>query len=115
MQTKKGFLFDRRRDVMHQRFPFIALHAGALCACLLGLAPVGSAQGLTSSDLSKLRSVGGVALSPDGRHLAYTVAMRDEPGRSEEHTSELQSLTNLVCRLLLEKKKNRYRDHQRVT
>src|SRR5262249_61625810 len=29
------------------------------------------------------------------------------PRRSEEHTSELQSLTNLVCRLLLEKKKNR--------
>src|SRR5829696_737188 len=29
--------------------------------------------------------------------------------RSEEHTSELQSLTNLVCRLLLEKKKNRSR------
>src|SRR5438093_7526504 len=28
------------------------------------------------------------------------------PTRSEEHTSELQSLTNLVCRLLLEKKKN---------
>src|SRR5258706_9382929 len=27
--------------------------------------------------------------------------------RSEEHTSELQSLTNLVCRLLLEKKKTR--------
>src|SRR5258706_14621679 len=29
--------------------------------------------------------------------------------RSEEHTSELQSLTNLVCRLLLEKKKKRIR------
>src|SRR2546425_9192074 len=28
-------------------------------------------------------------------------------GRSEEHTSELQSLAYLVCRLLLEKKKNR--------
>src|SRR5438093_1640854 len=28
-------------------------------------------------------------------------------GRSEEHTSELQSLTNLVCRLLLEKKKQK--------
>src|SRR5260370_10419357 len=27
------------------------------------------------------------------------------PGRSEEHTSELQSHLNLVCRLLLEKKK----------
>src|SRR2546422_7721816 len=28
-----------------------------------------------------------------------------EPGRSEEHTSELQSRLHLVCRLLLEKKK----------
>src|SRR5258706_6416335 len=28
-------------------------------------------------------------------------------GRSEEHTSELQSLTNIVCRLLLEKKKKK--------
>ena len=31
----------------------------------------------------------------------------DTEDRSEEHTSELQSLTNLVCRLLLEKKKNK--------
>src|SRR5262249_58805523 len=30
-------------------------------------------------------------------------------GRSEEHTSELQSLTNLVCRLLLEKKNTWHR------
>src|SRR5438093_1969391 len=30
--------------------------------------------------------------------------------RSEEHTSELQSLTNLVCRLLLEKKKQNVND-----
>src|SRR5262245_63964866 len=30
--------------------------------------------------------------------------------RSEEHTSELQSLRHLVCRLLLEKKKKKYRD-----
>src|ERR1019366_10132219 len=33
--------------------------------------------------------------------------------RSEEHTSELQSLTNLVCRLLLEKKKTQYPQHAR--
>src|SRR5260221_2195273 len=32
------------------------------------------------------------------------------PGRSEEHTSELQSHSDLVCRLLLEKKK-KYRSH----
>src|SRR6478735_11768849 len=30
------------------------------------------------------------------------------PGRSEEHTSELQSPCNLVCRLLLEKKKKNH-------
>src|SRR5256886_6474687 len=35
----------------------------------------------------------------------YTYA---ESGRSEEHTSELQSQSNLVCRLLLEKKKNKH-------
>src|SRR2546427_4772615 len=34
-----------------------------------------------------------------------------DPTRSEEHTSELQSQSNLVCRLLLEKKKNR-KDHK---
>src|SRR5437016_8411801 len=33
--------------------------------------------------------------------------MTSAPARSEEHTSELQSLTNLVCRLLLEKKKKK--------
>src|SRR5687767_15372215 len=33
------------------------------------------------------------------------VELGDEHGRSEEHTSELQSLAYLVCRLLLEKKK----------
>src|SRR5690606_42095496 len=32
-------------------------------------------------------------------------ALRQHQGRSEEHTSELQSRENLVCRLLLEKKK----------
>ena len=32
-------------------------------------------------------------------------------GRSEEHTSELQSLVNLVCRLLLEKKKQKHTTH----
>src|SRR5258706_1885982 len=43
------------------------------------------------------------------RHLADRLGLQVVPlsvkPRSEEHTSELQSLTNLVCRLLLEKKK----------
>src|SRR5207302_2461729 len=33
------------------------------------------------------------------------------PARSEEHTSELQSRENLVCRLLLEKKKKYHKSH----
>src|SRR5690242_21614413 len=36
-------------------------------------------------------------------------------GRSEEHTSELQSHVNLVCRLLLEKKKKTYTSQQQST
>src|SRR5437016_10037568 len=35
---------------------------------------------------------------------------RSTKRRSEEHTSELQSLTNLVCRLLLEKKKKKQKN-----
>src|SRR5437899_4337665 len=38
-------------------------------------------------------------------HPHAGVAQRDADVRSEEHTSELQSLRHLVCRLLLEKKK----------
>src|SRR5437016_8886021 len=34
--------------------------------------------------------------------------------RSEEHTSELQSLTNLVCRLLLEKKKKKIKINKKI-
>src|SRR5262250_3936953 len=36
---------------------------------------------------------------------------RSRPGRSEEHTSELQSPMYLVCRLLLEKKKNNCKNY----
>src|SRR2546430_12299879 len=35
--------------------------------------------------------------------------------RSEEHTSELQSQSNLVCRLLLEKKKTKYNYNSRIS
>src|SRR5690606_41576728 len=43
----------------------------------------------------------------DPRDCAGRTSRRDDacPRRSEEHTSELQSRENLVCRLLLEKKK----------
>src|SRR3982750_3733383 len=46
---------------------------------------------------------------PDGRaDLDHVRAARHGALRSEEHTSELQSRSDLVCRLLLEKKRNHY-------
>src|SRR5256885_8642087 len=43
----------------------------------------------------------------DGKRREQRQRHREERHRSEEHTSELQSPCNLVCRLLLEKKKNK--------
>jgi len=69
---------------MFQKIRFAFCHSA--CALLLSLALLvcasrGFAQGFSSEDLSKLRSVGAVALSPDSKRIAYTVTMRDEPGR----------------------------------
>src|SRR3712207_7635656 len=48
-----------------------------------------------------------VVVASGGRHRGYLESPRDHADRSEEHTSELQSRQYLVCRLLLEKKKNK--------
>src|SRR2546430_12416727 len=45
------------------------------------------------------------------RHYRNAVSLKQREQRSEEHTSELQSQSNLVCRLLLEKKKTTNDDH----
>src|SRR6266849_3023859 len=69
---------------MRRQLHSILLRAGLFflsSSGLLALAPFGGAQGLSSGDLSRLRSVGSVELSPDGRRIAYTVTMRDRPGR----------------------------------
>src|SRR5438067_9604290 len=51
-----------------------------------------------------------IILPPRQRRAAGHLDLRAhqiDPGRSEEHTSELQSRFDLVCRLLLEKKKKK--------
>src|SRR2546427_5675223 len=61
------------------------------------------------------RRAAGVAGPEELRYELQSGAAPRTPLRSEEHTSELQSQSNLVCRLLLEKKKNKsrtiYRTH----
>src|SRR5256886_5580657 len=56
-------------------------------------------------DLASLRGLRDRDLDAFFRHPANEFQMRVIAKRSEEHTSELQSQSNLVCRLLLEKKK----------
>src|SRR5258706_1452854 len=48
-----------------------------------------------------------LCIDKSNQHLIVHQCIIEVTMRSEEHTSELQSLTNLVCRLLLEKKKKK--------
>src|SRR2546427_8548938 len=66
-----------------------------------------------------IRSVpSGFIPSEDKGYFAMLDALPDDASRqrtrSEEHTSELQSQSNLVCRLLLEKKKKKKKHNKRV-
>src|SRR5438105_9743587 len=47
-----------------------------------------------------------VIIRPSQQRLGAALVARGRPARSEEHASELQSRVELVCRLLLEKKKS---------
>src|SRR5690348_17736422 len=56
-----------------------------------------------------------IATGRFGRHaLVQEGAKRSDAGRSEEHTSELQSPVHLVCRLLLEKKKKKKKNTHNI-
>src|SRR5256886_16435025 len=59
------------------------------------------------------RPVGAVVRGRDARPLPRDDRRSRLRERSEEHTSELQSQSNLVCRLLLEKKKRKRLQSQR--
>src|SRR5688572_32908243 len=55
---------------------------------------------------SELMPHGVAGTLADAGRVALTAGVDMDMMRSEEHTSELQSQSNLVCRLLLEKKKH---------
>src|SRR2546425_4534137 len=96
-----------RRPPRSTLFPYTTLFRSiAVTRRLFGI-PLAVAPSPGSYALSFLIEVAGLAIV-----LAAPIAARQKVGamavseaRSEEHTSELQSLAYLVCRLLLEKKK----------
>src|SRR2546427_6230672 len=91
-----------RRPPRSTLFPYTTLFRSAARAVQ------GAAQGLPGALDRGLRGASrgsGLLVGDDGRRHP-----RGQP-RSEEHTSELQSQSNLVCRLLLEKKKKKITSH----
>src|SRR2546425_2690717 len=87
MRARSYHMFFFFNDTATTEIYTLSLH-DALPICIAGVDSMSSvsAQGLTQITLQ------------------FSLA-RDIDARSEEHTSELQSLAYLVCRLLLEKKK----------
>src|SRR5258705_7791986 len=84
-----------RRPPRSTLFPYTTLFRSSRIALAVGVSSIAIALVL------------GLLL---GLSAGYGPRWLDNTLRSEEHTSELQSLRHLVCRLLLEKKKNLNRD-----
>src|SRR2546425_6042342 len=93
-----------RRPPRSTLFPYTTLFRSPtpLVISLHGAGMWGAAQKETSQRNKVAEDQGFVVVYPSG-----TGAPRVWHERSEEHTSELQSLAYLVCRLLLEKKKKK--------
>src|SRR5438093_6563532 len=86
-----------RRPPRSTLFPYTTLFRSR------GFARATSCPGRAARPAARGRARRRARQRPRGRRRAAP----SPPPRSEEHTSELQSLTNLVCRLLLEKKKKK--------
>src|SRR5687768_17818786 len=78
-----------------------ALPISRQCACRARLSDAAGHRRSPAGRRRRADGRRGLAPTPSRRP-----AMAGRVGRSEEHTSELQSRLHLVCRLLLEKKKN---------
>src|SRR2546430_12248902 len=91
-----------RRPPRSTLFPYTTLFRSRSLGMILGGRVVGTWERLGLSGI-------GNGLNGRGRLARNLRQIRQRRGntRSEEHTSELQSQSNLVCRLLLEKKKQK--------
>src|SRR3989454_6787564 len=96
-----------RRPPRSTLFPYTTLFRS--CALLYTSGTTGKPKGCLLSNFYFL-NVGRRYIAEGG-----LCALREGEERSEEHTSELQSPCNLVCRLLLEKKKTTHKRHNRAS
>src|SRR2546427_6409937 len=99
-----------RRPPRSTLFPYTTLFrseldrvAGPQERAQLEAAP--AADGAGSDEVAGMERLGARDVRDDLFEAPVHVAGASKRSRSEEHTSELQSQSNLVCRLLLEKKK----------
>src|SRR6266853_5784205 len=74
-----------------------------------GISNAPRCRGSISARRSTFTVAASISCFPTTRTRSPSRAARSIRPRSEEHTSELQSQSNLVCRLLLEKKKKKIR------
>src|SRR3712207_7227349 len=90
-----------RRPPRSTLFPYTTLFRSMADGQAQVTIPVFSGALITRSAFTNAESTGLVSVLPG----SFSAERREGAGRSEEHTSELQSRQYLVCRLLLEKKK----------
>jgi dipeptidyl aminopeptidase/acylaminoacyl peptidase len=86
------FRSSSRRSRPAELFALVLVLSGAVAGSRA------AAQGFQSSDLSRLRAVGSVEISPDGRKVAYTIMLRDRPGRPYTQVSVMDLATQQSVR-----------------
>src|SRR5258705_8011121 len=90
-----------RRPPRSTLFPYTTLFRSGTCNLCLVYKRIGYYVSNKLLSVNKHR----LYYSPASQQTLQPTKAQDPRNRSEEHTSELQSLRHLVCRLLLEKKK----------
>src|SRR5690349_23455844 len=91
-----------RRPPRSTLFPYTTLFRSSVHGAVVSLGPASQTTRPRCSSTHAASARPSPSRSPKARSWQYASAERT---RSEEHTSELQSRRDLVCRLLLEKKK----------
>src|SRR3712207_8041620 len=101
---RSSFMFFFFNDTATTEIYTLSLHDALPISGVVGMDVVGAVHGRAAR--GEIRGVAQIHDLTLGRHALRGQTGLGQDARSEEHTSELQSRQYLVCRLLLEKKKN---------